>query len=191
MIKIIAALGNPGLEYRMTRHNIAWQLIKYLSFFEDLDWKKKFHGSYSRFDHNGDRIHFILPETFMNRSGVGIKETADFFKINIEEILVVHDELEMEFGYAGFKSGGGLGGHNGLRSIENSFGSRDFKRFRIGLSKPQHSNITSYVLGKFTKEESIILPTILENASKLLEENLANDLEFVSEKLKKVKLTAL
>jgi len=191
MIKLIAALGNPGIEYQMTRHNIAWQFVKYLSFFDELDWKTKFRGSYSQYNFNGEKIHILLPETFMNRSGTGIKEASDFFKIDIDEIVVIHDELEMAFGYAGFKNGGGLGGHNGLRSMENSFGSRDFKRFRLGISRPNHNNITAYVLGKFNNKESIILPAILENASKLFEENILKEFGDFPTSLKKVKLVQL
>ncbi len=189
MIKLIAALGNPGIEYKSTRHNIAWQFIKYLSFFDDLHWVGKFNGSYTSSGIGEEKFHIIMPETFMNRSGKSVRQVADFFHIFPEEILVVHDDLELEFGYAGFKNGGGLGGHNGLRSIENFFGTRDFKRFRIGISRPSHKNITSYVLGRFSKEESEKLPLILTKAADLFENNLNSVEGIIPKSISKVKLS--
>jgi len=188
MIKLIAALGNPGAEYRESRHNAAWQLVEYLSFFNDLKWQKKYEGEFTEFSLHGNRFYFILPLTFMNRSGGSVRSAANFYKIREDEILVIHDELELEFGVVGFKQGGGLGGHNGLRSLSTSLGTRQFNRFRIGISRPAHDNITSYVLGKFTREEQKELPFLFESAANLLEEHLGADFSELDRSLKKIRV---
>ena len=188
MIKLIAALGNPGKEYQTSRHNAAWQLVEYLSFFEDLKWQKKFDGEFTEFTLEGEKIFIILPLTFMNRSGSSVLTAAKFFKIDPDEILVIHDELELESGIVGFKQGGGLGGHNGLRSITSSLGTRNFNRFRIGISRPDHNDITSYVLGKFSRDEQKELPYLLESGADLLEENLRTDFDQLDLNLRKIRI---
>ncbi len=188
MIKLIAALGNPGREYLSSRHNAAWQLIEYLSFFEELKWQEKFNGTMTDFKIGGEKIHIILPKTFMNRSGTSLAAVAKFYKIIPDEILVIHDDLELNFGIVGFKYGGGLGGHNGLRSITSSLGTRDFNRFRIGISRPAHNDITSYVLGKFNKEEREDLPFLLSESASLLELNFDLDYKEIGPKQRKIKV---
>lgn len=168
-ISLVAALGNPGAQYANTRHNIAWQMIENLSFFDELEWQEKFKGEFTRYQLNGETVFFLAPLTFMNLSGQSIAALMNFYKIDPEQILVVHDELELDFGVIGFKRGGGLGGHNGLRSTVSCLGTRDFNRLRLGISRPSHRDITSYVLGPFSTEERIVLPTYLESAAKLLE----------------------
>ena len=188
MIKLIAALGNPGPEYLSSRHNAAWQLIEHLSFFEELKWQEKFNGTMADFRVETEKIHIILPKTFMNRSGSSIAAAANFYKITPEEILVIHDDLELDFGIVGFKYGGGLGGHNGLRSITSSLGTRDFNRFRIGISRPDHKDITSYVLGKFNKEEQADLPFLLSESASILELNFELDFKELDLKHRKIKI---
>ena len=188
MIKLIAALGNPGKEYQTSRHNAAWQLVEYFSFFENLKWQKKFEGEFTEITLGGERIYIILPLTFMNRSGNSISTAAKFYKIDPDEILVIHDELELDFGIVGFKQGGGLGGHNGLRSITSSLGTKNFNRFRIGISRPEHKDITSYVLGKFSKEEQKELPFLLESGADIFEENIEIDFNQLDMKLRKIRI---
>ncbi len=168
-IKLVAALGNIGAQYADTRHNIAWQMLECLPFFSELSWKSKFSGEYASYDYEGERIYFIMPHTYMNLSGKSIAPAMQFFKIEPHQVLVVHDDLEQDFGLLSFKEGGGLAGHNGLRSIASALGTRDFKRMRLGISRPSHGDITSYVLGKFHPDEQAVLPTYLENAAKSLE----------------------
>ncbi len=188
MIKLIAPLGNPGPEYLSSRHNAAWQLIEHLSFFEELKWQEKFNGTMTDFRNGDEKIHIILPKTFMNRSGSSIAAAANFYKITPEEILVIHDDLELNFGIVGFKYGGGLGGHNGLRSITSSIGTRDYNRFRIGISRPDHKDITSYVLGKFSKEEQKELPFLLSESASILEVNFELDFKELDLKHRKIKI---
>ena len=188
MIRLIAALGNPGPEYQASRHNAAWQLVEYFSFFEDLKWQKKFNGEFTEVKLGGEKIFIILPLTFMNRSGNSISTLSKFYKIEPDEILVIHDELELGFGLVGFKQGGGLGGHNGLRSVTSALGTKDFNRFRIGISRPEHKDVTSYVLGKFNKEEQKELPFLFESAADILEENIGIDFDKLDMKIRKIRI---
>uniref|UniRef100_A0A7C3I763 Peptidyl-tRNA hydrolase n=1 Tax=Gracilinema caldarium TaxID=215591 RepID=A0A7C3I763_9SPIR len=116
-----------------------------------------------------DKIHCILPETYMNLSGEAVGEAAAFFKIPPERILVVHDELELPLGTASFKFSGGLGGHNGLRSLKANLGTADFWRLRIGIGRPNHSDIASYVLSDFSRDEMPVLEQVLFQSAHALE----------------------
>jgi PTH1 family peptidyl-tRNA hydrolase len=185
MAKLVAALGNPGVRYANTRHNIAWQLLENLSFYENLEWKDKFKGEYARHSLSGEKIFFLKPLIYMNRSGESIRELISFFKIDLEDVLVLHDDLELDFGVTGFKRNGGLAGHNGLRSIASCLGTKDFNRMRLGISRPSHSDITSYVLGSFSEDEQVVLPTYLEAAAALLELYLTQGFDMVEEQYKK------
>jgi len=116
-----------------------------------------------------EKIHCILPETYMNLSGDAVGEAAGFFKIPPERILVVHDELELPMGTASFKFSGGLGGHNGLRSLRANLGTADFWRLRIGIGRPNHSDIASYVLSDFSQDEMPVLEQVLSQSAQALE----------------------
>ncbi|WP_443741369.1 aminoacyl-tRNA hydrolase [Treponema berlinense] len=183
MIKLVAFLGNYGSEYEKTRHNVAWQFASQLPFYNRLNFQNKFKGDYAVvetsvlahwFAETGmyskkdgsdpivpesspDKIYFLKPLTYMNLSGESVGELARFYKILPEEILVVHDELELPLGTVSLKWSGGLGGHNGLRSMKSAFGTADFWRLRFGLTKPQNRDIADYVLSSFTADEQIIL----------------------------------
>ena len=172
MIKLAAFLGNPGMGYAQNRHNAGRMTVRAFPFYPSLSWQKKFNGLYTC--SNG--IHLIMPETYMNLSGVSVQAAAAFFKINIEEIIVVHDELELPLGTISLKKGGGLGGHNGLRSMNKSFGGADFWRLRIGIGRPEGSaskeaggeGIIDWVLNDFSAAELEILDPALEAAANLL-----------------------
>lgn len=177
MIKLVTFLGNPGNEYARTRHNIGWLVADKFSPLVGTNWQKKFKGSLSQATISGQKIHFLKPQTFMNLSGESVQAAMQFFKIKSDELLVVHDDIELVFGVIGFKKGGGLGGHNGLRSIEKQIGTRDFCRFRIGVSRPSHGSVASYVLSKFSTEEQEWLPVLLEKSASLLERSLGEGID--------------
>ena len=187
MIKLVAALGNPGMQYECTRHNIAWQLLEALSFYDEFEWQNRFKGEYAVHLKAGEKIFFLKPLTYMNRSGESIREIIRFFKIEIGQIIVIHDDLELDFGVIGFKRNGGLAGHNGLRSTAAYLGTRDFNRLRLGISRPAHTDITSYVLGDFSEDEQVLLPTYLEEAARLLELCLEQGFEIAADQYKKKK----
>jgi PTH1 family peptidyl-tRNA hydrolase len=191
MIELVAFLGNQGFQYAANRHNAAWLLANDLPFRANLSWREKFHGEYASLDGSviqkylpddnsvpqekmklADKIHFIKPHTFMNLSGESVQPAAAFFKIPPENILVVHDELELALGFASFKFSGGLGGHNGLRSLKACFGTADFWRLRIGIGRPDHPDISSWVLSDFAPHEQPVLEQVLQASAKGLIEAL-------------------
>ncbi|MCQ2579597.1 MAG: aminoacyl-tRNA hydrolase [Treponemataceae bacterium] len=188
MISLVAFLGNYGREYEKTRHNASWIFEETLPFASKLNWQSKFKGQYAVLDRSviqnmseqvcgksikcaaeaGEKIYFLKPETYMNLSGESIGALASFYKIKPEEILVIHDELELAPGTVSLKWSGGLGGHNGLRSTKAVLGTADFWRLRIGIGRPDHSDIAGYVLSAFTSDERIILDQIFGPLGALL-----------------------
>jgi len=188
MIKLITFLGNPGSQYEQTRHNIGWKIADALSLISDIQWQNKFKGFYGQKNINQEKLYFLKPQTFMNKSGESVQVLMHFFKLSPQELLVVHDDIELDFGFVGFKKGGGLAGHNGLRSIASVLGTRDFYRFRLGVSRPQHGNVSSYVLSKFSLDEQIVLADFITKAANLLEDCIYNGIESVLNTYKKEKL---
>jgi len=156
-IQLIVGLGNPGSEYRGTRHNAGADFVEALA--RDggisLQSESKFAGTTGRISVDGKELRLLIPGTFMNRSGRAVAAIAGFYKIPPEAILVAHDELDLPAGTARFKRGGGHGGHNGLRDIIPALGNNpDFYRLRIGIGHPGHaSKVTGYVLGAPSKAD--------------------------------------
>ena len=155
-IKLIVGLGNPGAEYTHTRHNAGFWFIDELawSWKASLKDEKKFYGAVARVSHEGNDIWLLKPNTFMNRSGQAVAALAQFYKIKPEEILVVHDELDVVCGRIRFKLGGGHGGHNGLKDIQARLGTPNFYRLRLGIDHPGDRNlVVGYVLNKPSAED--------------------------------------
>jgi PTH1 family peptidyl-tRNA hydrolase len=177
MIKLVVGLGNPGPEYELTRHNIGWLVM---DSYEELDgafWKDKFKGVFTDKSIKGEKVYFLKPQTFMNLSGESAQPLAHFFKIKPEEILVLHDELDIPLGKVQFRKGGGLAGHNGLKSLAKCLGTQDFLRMRIGIGRPSHGNVSGWVLGSFPKDQDIELGLVLENSAKALDCAIKNGLQ--------------
>ncbi|PLW67437.1 aminoacyl-tRNA hydrolase [Pseudohalioglobus lutimaris] len=151
-IKLIAGLGNPGSEYRGTRHNAGADFVEALArqCSSTLQVESKFFGLSARITFAGHDLRLLIPTTFMNRSGKSVAAVANFFKIAPDEILIAHDELDIPTGTARFKQGGGHGGHNGLRDIVPALGNnKNFLRLRIGIDHPGHaSKVSGYVLSR-------------------------------------------
>ncbi|NLM01128.1 MAG: aminoacyl-tRNA hydrolase [Treponema sp.] len=169
MIRLYAFLGNFGKEYEKSRHNVAWQFADSLSFLSCLNWQKKFKGQFASQVINENQIYFLKPETYMNLSGESIGDALRFYKIKPEEILVIHDELELSCGIISLKWSGGLGGHNGLRSIKATLGTADFWRLRFGIGRPSHDDVSGYVLGNFSKDENIVLSQSFLKTAELID----------------------
>lgn len=151
-IKLIVGLGNPGSEYRGTRHNAGADFVAELARVGggSLHPESRFFGLADRISFGGHDVRLLVPTTFMNRSGQSVAAMASFFKIAPEQILVAHDELDIQPGNARFKRGGGHGGHNGLRDIIPALGNnKEFHRLRIGIGHPGHaSRVSAYVLSR-------------------------------------------
>jgi len=188
VIKLYAFLGNYGPEYAGNRHNVAWQFLESLPFYGELRWDHKFKGRCATRETPAGRAWYLLPETYMNLSGDSAAELMRFHKIGADEILVVHDELEVAFGTFGLKQGGGLGGHNGLRSMEARLGTRDFARMRFGIGRPDHDDVAGYVLANFSADEREALDcTVFPAAAKAVEAIEAEGFEEALAKYQKFK----
>jgi PTH1 family peptidyl-tRNA hydrolase len=170
MDRLIVGLGNPGSKYHNSRHNIGWDSFEELSFFNELKWFEKFKGHYAVYNNGPDKIYFLKPQTFMNLSGESVQPLINFFKIDVENILVVHDELDLPFGTIAFKKGGGLAGHNGLKSITERLGTQEFKRLRVGIGRPVHGDVSNWVLSGYTGEDKDFFRPYLKGVAAALEE---------------------
>ena len=165
----LVLLGNPGSQYQQTRHNVAWLAGDRMPALRSRPRRRKFLGDYTGADFGDNRVHVLWPQTFMNRCGEAVGRLCVFFKIEPQRVLVVHDELELPFGVVALRRGGGLGGHNGLKSVRSALTTSDFLRLRIGISRPRHGNVSSYVLSRFAPEEEASLDQILDTAARIME----------------------
>ena len=149
---LIAGLGNPGARYELDRHNVGWMVVDELARRHGATFKSKFNGRLSETRVGEARVALLKPETYMNESGRSITAAARFFKAAPEEVLVVHDDVDLEVGRLQARLGGGLAGHNGLRSISQSLGTPEFLRLRIGVGRPGRGDprdVADYVLMPF------------------------------------------
>lgn len=167
---IIAGLGNPGSKYQWTRHNAGFLFLDRIANLENLSiTRKQFGGFTAEWERNGKRLILLKPQTYMNLSGRSIMPALQFYKLKPEQLIVVHDEIDLPLGTARMKQGGGHGGQNGLRSIMEMLGRNDFLRLRLGIGRPLHGDVSSYVLGNFTPPEMEVFARVLDGALDLLE----------------------
>jgi PTH1 family peptidyl-tRNA hydrolase len=155
---LVAGLGNPGREYAATRHNAGWMVLDELARRHDGTWRSKFSGKLAEVRVDGARLALVEPETYMNESGKSIAAAARFFKTPVEDVLVVHDDVDLEEGRLQARLGGGLAGHNGLRSIAQTLGSQEFLRLRVGVGRPgrgDRRSVADYVLASFEPETDV------------------------------------
>jgi len=153
---LVAGLGNPGREYERTRHNAGWVVLDELARRHGGSWRSKFSGSLAEVRVDGSKLALLKPETYMNESGRSAAAAARFFKVPAESLLVVHDDVDLEPGRLQARRGGGLAGHNGLRSLAQHLGTQDFLRLRIGVGRPGRGDprpVKDWVLSPFAPEE--------------------------------------
>lgn len=186
-MKLITLLGNPGRQYQNTRHNYPWLVSEAMSELSS-GWNEKFKGTYQEWRYKEERLLFLKPQTQMNLSGQSVQAAMAFYKIQPNNLLVVHDDVELPFGQAAFKNGGGHGGHNGLRSVMQLLGTPDFYRFRLGVGRPTHGPVASHVLGRFSPDEEAVLPRYLELYGSLLLKLAEKELKTLSSDYKIITL---
>ena len=162
MIKLFVFLGNPGKDYAKTRHNAGFLLSEEL--YPYARWSSKFHSMYA--EEGGKKI--LKPLTYMNLSGTAVSECASFFKIKADEVLIIHDDLELPLGEVRIQKGGGLQGHNGLRNIKERLGTDQFYRLRIGIGRPKFGDVRLFVTSPFSKDEEITLRQAFTLAERLI-----------------------
>ncbi|MES9994283.1 MAG: aminoacyl-tRNA hydrolase [Candidatus Thiodiazotropha sp.] len=179
-IKLIVGLGNPGADYEATRHNAGFWFVDRLAQLQHQSFRNESRhlGFVCKLAVNGKEIRLLKPTTFMNRSGQAVSSLANYFRIDPGEILVAHDELDLEPGQIRLKTGGGHAGHNGLRDIMSALGSRDFHRLRIGIDHPNDRNaVTNYVLGRPSKSDREAIDGAIDDAIESLDEIVKGELQ--------------
>jgi PTH1 family peptidyl-tRNA hydrolase len=155
---LVVGLGNPGREYARNRLNVGWLVVDELARRHDGSWKSKFNGQLAEVRIDGHKIALLKPETFMNDSGRSVQAALRFYKLDPDAVLVVHDESDLETGRLQARPGGGLAGHNGLRSVAKHLGSSDFLRLRVGVGRPgrgDHRALADYVLSDFEPHDDV------------------------------------
>ncbi len=183
--KLIAGLGNPGKDYARTRHNIGFSVVDEVasSFNLSID-RSRFSSRYAKAKIKGNNVFLLKPMTYMNRSGNAVSQFISYYKIAVPDIIVVHDDMDLETGRIRIARNRGHGGHNGVRSIIDMLGSRDFTRIRMGVGHPRGSagNVTKHVLGNFSSEEAVIVDQCIETAADacimILEKGVSSAMNF-------------
>lgn len=174
-VYLIVGLGNPGPEYERHRHNAGFMVAEEFRRRRNLPYfHERFRGLVSEGEVEGKMVVLLLPMTFMNHSGRAAGEAAHYYGVPVERILVIHDDVELPFGEVRLKEGQGLGGHNGLRSLEQALGSRDFWRVRIGVGRPERGErlLVDHVLAPFSEPEEAVR-LLIEQGADLVDEWLA------------------
>ncbi len=154
-MKLIVGLGNPDQKYENTRHNIGFMVLD--NYLVNEKWSKKFDGLIIEKNINNDKIIFLKPLTYMNNSGFSVKKAVDFYHIDFDDILIIHDDLSLDFGSIRLKYDSSSGGHNGIKSIINCLGNQKFCQLKIGIMNEYKSDTIDFVLSKFSKDELINL----------------------------------
>ena len=180
---LVVGLGNPGREYERTRHNAGWLVLDELARRHSGSWRSKFSGSLAEVRLGDAKLVLLKPETYMNESGRSVGAAVRFFKVEPEQVLVLHDDVDLETGRLQARSGGGLAGHNGLRSLAQHLGSQEFPRLRIGVGRPGRGDprsVADWVLSPFAPEEDA--EALVTRSADAVEAIVANGLEAAQQK---------
>jgi PTH1 family peptidyl-tRNA hydrolase len=175
---LVAGLGNPGSRHARDRHNVGWMVVEELGRRHDASFKSKFNGRLADVRIDGGRVALLKPETYMNESGRSISAAMRFYKAPIDAVLVIHDDVDLEFGRLQAREGGGLAGHNGLRSIAQALGDPGFLRLRIGVGRPGRGDprdVADFVLAPFDLHEDA--ETLITRAGDAVESVVGDGLE--------------
>ena len=166
----LVGLGNPSLNHKKNRHNVGFMFIDYIVRQNELgSFQKKFDSLIIQTKISSQPVLFIKPQTFMNRSGIAIAKIMRFYKLNMNNVIIFHDDLDINLGIVKTKIGGGNGGHNGLKSIDENIG-KNYRRIRIGIDHPGKKELVNkHVLGNFKNVEDIIIKSLIKNFTLQLE----------------------
>ncbi len=181
MKKLVVGLGNPGKKYADTRHNIGFKVVERVA--EELGFNLRkeadFHGLYAKGEFKGVQTHLLLPETYMNDSGVAVQAVARFYKLIPADIVVVMDDVYLPFGLLRVKAKGSDGGHNGLKSIESHLNSSYYARLKCGIGDERDGSLADHVLSRFKPEEEKKLPQFIDDAAKVVKTLIYDDIQSV------------
>lgn len=181
-MKLIVGLGNPGKKYEHTRHNMGFEVVDLFSELAQIDIdKESFKGLVGRGKVFDEDIYILKPQTFMNLSGESVRDIVNYFKINIEDIIVVYDEMALPVGKIRLRPSGSSGGHKGMQNIIDNLGTQDIKRIRVGIGEPTYDTI-DYVLSKPTKEERELIDQAIVDAANALKDILKSNFDLAMTK---------
>ncbi|MFC6260363.1 aminoacyl-tRNA hydrolase [Levilactobacillus fujinensis] len=173
-MKMIVGLGNIGPQYNETRHNTGFMVVDAFAQKHGIDLTtRKLDARYGTGMVNGEKVLVVKPTTFMNESGRAVHPLMTYFKIDLDDIMVVHDDMDLPLGRIRLRDHGSAGGHNGIKSIIAHVSSQDFKRIKVGIAHPQQHTVVDYVLGKFTTEQAPLFNQAKDNAVAALEDWIA------------------
>lgn len=182
-MKLIVGLGNKGRLYEKTRHNIGFMVIDALAKKHNIVINKEMlGGKYGELIINNQKAILLKPQKYINLSGEVIKSYIDYYNINIDDILIVHDDLDLRCESYKLKKQGGTGGHNGLKDIEQNLKTKNYKRIKIGISNDKNSDTKKYVLSKFNKEERKIIERVISEVTNIIEEYFYSDFNYLMNK---------
>lgn len=182
---LIVGLGNPGGEYKLTRHNIGFMAVDYfLKGLGNPPIQNKFKAEVAQVKWKDEQLLFCKPQTFMNLSGESVQPLMGFYKIPQDRLIVIHDDIDQPFNQMKIHKNRGHGGHNGIRSISGLLGSADYIRLKLGVGRPENPNfpVADYVLGKFSKEEFDVMPTFLNKGIDAIESIILDGVQKASTK---------
>ena len=182
-MKLIFGLGNPGKQYEKTRHNIGYMLVDLIAKDKNILFKNsKFNADVAEYFYNNEKIILVKPLSFMNLSGGVVKKMVSFYNIDLNDIMIIHDDLDMSFGRIKIVNNSSSGGHNGIKDIESNLGSKDYLRLKVGISKVDNMDTKDYVLGKFSKDELAKLKIIFNNLVSVVDDFCDLDIEMLKSK---------
>lgn len=183
-MKLIVGLGNPGKQYKNTRHNIGYLMLDELAKRENVKFSKKmkFKGQFIQTIIKNEQVILLKPITFMNLSGQSVQLVKKFYNINDEDILVIYDDLDLPTGKIRFKQKGSSGGHKGIKSIISCINSQDFHRLKIGIDRDDNIPVVDYVVGKFTKDQIDNIAKVIDISLDALDNWISNEITFVMNK---------
>jgi len=186
---LIVGLGNPGAKYDDTRHNIGFRIVKAMAAKYSISTRPaliRAKGSLGKGTIRDKMTHLLMPLTYMNESGASVRKCMDYYKIPLSHMLVVTDDVALEFGRLRMREAGSCGGHNGLKSIERYLGTTEYNRLRFGVGDKEQGDLADYVLGNFSREEQIELPGCVDLAIQAVETFLEMGMEPAMNKINKV-----
>lgn len=185
-MRLIVGLGNPGKDYESTRHNIGFGLLDYIALRKGYDFsREKFNGRYAVINIDGEKVILLKPLSYMNLSGSVVERFVSFYKIDLCDVLVIQDDLDMDFGRVKIVFDSSSGGHNGIKDIERCFGSRKYARLKIGIANDKSIDTKDYVLGNFSKEERVKLDFVYGGLVDVVEDFCSMSLDRLMSKYNK------
>ena len=194
-LKLLVGLGNPGLEYNKTRHNVGFMVLEEMARLNNCTFRenKKFYGKTTEICSGLEKIRLLMPYTYMNESGKSVRSAKDWFGLENDQLIVLVDDMDLPLGKIRVRSKGGSGGHNGLKSIINHLGTNEFKRVKIGIGPPSEiqterkAKTVSHVLGKFSTSEFVILKSLIQELIMSIRSIKPNNWEKVTTRLNSYK----